>query len=648
MSRARVHEVSSPISLFPFIGILLCTMGALLVVLVAVSRSARDSAQRDLQAKHAKSAKLDPGMQKKMNEVQAYMGSLHQVRSAAEGKLREENTHLSQVEDHIRRLQEKMQSLQVAAAELEAVEKEHYDDREQAQRETTRLNQLIAESKKTIESLKNSTDSAPGSYAVVPYEGPNGTYRRPIYIECVKEGVILQPEGVHIDTADLRPPYGPGNPLASVIRASRDHLVKLNPKESARRDLEPYPLLLVRPEGLITFDRARQAIEAGDFDLGFELVENDWKLKFPQPDPQLAALQQETLVQARARQQILAAAAPRAYRSGSFGMGDRYGEDDDSAEELEASGGTGGYANGPGGRYANGTGSAAVGSGAATGMAASGAASSERPSTPISFNSGSGGGKYPSGGSGAAGPTGLDSAAIAGSGGNQAGSLGGGNITNGDASGGGGDASSEVAGGGGVAAGSAMVSAGDGSSLAGGSGGSPMAPPDPNAPPEMNQPQTVSMMYGSSPPDAAQNARENKRGKNEPSLADSRGKDWALRQKPQRATPVRRTIRVFVRDDQLAILPDGTTDPMAASRGKVVPLKGDTVECLDEFVKDVRDQIDGWGIAGNGLYWRPVILVTVAPQAQRRAEDLERLLRNSGLELRTDETASNAPSRKVQ
>ncbi len=41
MSRARVHEVSSPISLFPFIGILLCTMGALLVVLVAVSRSAR-------------------------------------------------------------------------------------------------------------------------------------------------------------------------------------------------------------------------------------------------------------------------------------------------------------------------------------------------------------------------------------------------------------------------------------------------------------------------------------------------------------------------------------------------------------------------------------------------------------------------------
>lgn len=636
MSRARVHEVSSPISLFPFIGILLCTMGALLVVLVAVSRSARDSAQRDLQAKHAKGAKLDPGLQRRMNEVQAYMGSLHQVRSAAEGKLREEHTHLSHVEDHIRRLQEKMQSLQVAATELEAVEKEHYDDREQAVRETARLNQLIDESKKTIESLQNSTDSAPGSYAVVPYEGPNGTYRRPIYIECVKEGVILQPEGVHIETVDLRPPYGPGNPLASVLRASRDHMVKLAPKEGARRDLEPYPLLLVRPEGLITFDLARQAIEAGDFDLGFELVENDWKLKFPQPDPQLATLQQETLARARARQQILAAAAPRAYRSGSLTMGDRYGEDGDSEEEIQATGGTGDYAGGTGGGNTSGAGGAPVATGDGTGGFATGAGNPDRPSTPINFKSAGGGnGNQGSGSSGEIGSAGLSSAAIAGSGGDQSSSLGGGSAM---ASGGTG----------GAAGGSSTISAGDGGFGGGSGGGSPMAAPDPNAPPGMNQPQAVSMMYGSPPPDSAQNLRDSKHGKNQPSLADSRGKDWALRQKPQRATPVRRTIRVIVRDNQLAILPDGTTDPTAATTGKVVPLKGDTVESLDEFVKDIRDQIDGWGIAGNGLYWRPVILVTVGPQAQRRAEDLERLLRNSGLELRTEETANNAPPRKVQ
>ena len=59
MSRARVHEVSSPISLFPFIGILLCTMGALLVVLVAVSRSARDTAEREVKSKHDNERRSD-------------------------------------------------------------------------------------------------------------------------------------------------------------------------------------------------------------------------------------------------------------------------------------------------------------------------------------------------------------------------------------------------------------------------------------------------------------------------------------------------------------------------------------------------------------------------------------------------------------
>src|SRR3954447_24889898 len=107
MSRARVHEVSSPISLFPFIGILLCTMGALLVVLVAVSRSARDTAQSQVKAEH-KSTAVDEDTQKKIEYVENYVGGLNTVRGQAEEKLRDEHLRLSHVEDHIRRLQEKM------------------------------------------------------------------------------------------------------------------------------------------------------------------------------------------------------------------------------------------------------------------------------------------------------------------------------------------------------------------------------------------------------------------------------------------------------------------------------------------------------------------------------------------------------------
>ncbi len=147
--------------------------------------------------------------------------------------------------------------MQSAAAELQALEEEHYDDHKQAQREIDRLHMLIADSQKSVKKLQDEGSEAKRSYAVVPYEGPNGTYRRPIYIECVNNELIMQPEGVHIRLDDLAPPVTPGNPLATVLRASRDHWLRLNPQAGKSRDTEPYALLLVRPNGFLVFYAAR-------------------------------------------------------------------------------------------------------------------------------------------------------------------------------------------------------------------------------------------------------------------------------------------------------------------------------------------------------------------------------------------------------
>ncbi len=711
MSRARETEVSSPISLFPFIGILLCTMGALLVVLVVVSRDARDSAQRDVKAKQS-AAKVDDGTKKKIAYVQKYVGALANVRSEAERKLHEQHQHLSNVEDHIRRLQDKMRSLQLAANELEGLEREHYDDRTQAEREIERLNQLVDESKKSIEKLQDEAEKAPSSYAVVPYEGPNGTHRRPMYIECVGDGVVLQPEGVRIPSEDLRPPYGPGNPLAATLRATRDHILRMYPKEGENRQTEPYPLLLVRAEGLVNFDRARQAIEGGDFDLGFELVEDSWKLKFPQADPQLASIQQTALVQARARQQVLAAAAPRAYRGEGEGRNSFDDDARDGSSDGEYSGEGGGYGDGGSGSgsgsggsgrgYASGSGTGSgdgmpgVSGGAPGGGGIAGAngmpgGGNGGGSGSGGYGNGAGGGGNGSGsggeagiasnagqeagigmpGSGLSGPAGAPSEPIAGAvdansggGGSSSGGYGGtpggmgGSPGGGGMAGGYGGATGDggsgatagrggmagATGGGGMAGSSGGAGMTSGASGMGSSGSSAMASTDPSMPPDANGQQAVSMMYGTPPPDASQSMRDDE--KRHHSLAETRGKDWALKQKPQRAIPVRRTIRVVVQNNQLRILPEGA--PASSPGGKVIPVSGDTVLSLDSFVKNVHDEIDGWGMAGNGLYWRPVILLSVAPQGERRASDLERLLRNSGLELKTDETANNALPRKMQ
>src|SRR5688572_23326954 len=274
MSRAKATDVSSPISLFPFIGVLLCTMGALLVVLIAVSPSGRAIASRQVTTQHkAAIVDDDPRAREQLEKVNQYVAQLNRVRSEAEAKLREGQLRLSHLESHMRRLEDQLRSLQLAAQEIVDLEQEHYDDREQAEREAERLQQLIAQMRATIDSLKQEQNTKKRSYALVPYEGPNGTFRRPIYVECRNDELILQPEGVRISVDDLRPPIGAGNPLAAALRAAREHLLEIHPEENQNRDTEPYPLLVVRPSGPAMFAPAQRAIKSGDFDFGYELVE---------------------------------------------------------------------------------------------------------------------------------------------------------------------------------------------------------------------------------------------------------------------------------------------------------------------------------------------------------------------------------------
>ena len=71
--------------------------------------------------------------------------------------------------------------------------------------------------RKRSKKRKNAKARAVG-YAVVPYEGPNSTHRRPVYIECRGDSIVLQPEGVKITAEDFSGFLGPGNPLASALR----------------------------------------------------------------------------------------------------------------------------------------------------------------------------------------------------------------------------------------------------------------------------------------------------------------------------------------------------------------------------------------------------------------------------------------------
>jgi hypothetical protein len=110
------------------------------------------------------------------------------------------------------------------------------------------------------------------------------------------------------------------------------------------------------------------------------------------------------------------------------------------------------------------------------------------------------------------------------------------------------------------------------------------------------------------------------------SLAEKRGRDWGLRDAADRSIPITRPIPVQCYGDRLVLMPDQRT-----RNEKTVPLEGDTREAIDAFVSAVWDYMDGWGIAGKGMYWRPVLAVEVFPGGEERFAELSQLLQGSGL-----------------
>ena len=208
----------------------------------------------------------------------------------------------------------------------------------QSQAELQQLRAQIGAAQQQLGEARKAAAGRNRSYAVVPYEGPNQTRRRPIYLECRADAVVLQPEGIDLTEADFEGPLGPGNPLAAALRAAREYLL-------AQRDFdpqagEPYPMLLVRPEGIAAYYAARAAMKSWGCDFGYELVGDDWKLAYPPPDPRLAEVVRQAIASARVTQARLIAAAPRQYAtrpkavyraspSGGFVREDGGSDDDD-------------------------------------------------------------------------------------------------------------------------------------------------------------------------------------------------------------------------------------------------------------------------------------------------------------------------------
>jgi len=658
MSRARPASGAS-ISLFPFLAVLLCTMGALLVLLVLFSRSAKESeraATETAQRQRADDLRLE------QEQLAWRLAQLQDVRDRTLADLSRARMQLAGVEDDNRTLADELDGLERVAAALAADAKPDPADAVTL----AELDRRLKNARESLDAAKRDQAKKPPAYAVVPYEGVNGTHRRPLYIECCIDGVFLQPEGIRLGPGDFEGPPGPGNPLASALRAAREHIAK-GPRESGDPAAQPYPLLLVRPSGVMAYYAAREAIQSWGSEFGYQFVDEDWTLDYPPRDPVLADAEMRAVEESRRRiawlgevrksrpakpvQQYRAATTrggvvadggpsvlgdqsrfdwteEQAAGSQRGGPGRGFAAADGAARREgglvsgAASGGDailgagGGDARGFGG---NGTGQAGGGTGGGAGDTASGSHASDAGAAgsggPNSGGNGLGdryagpskfyaahGGDHPAGGDASA------------AGGSAAGGASGGQSPAGGATG---NAATGAPGAGSLAAGTGA--GGPQTGKAGGAGGSAAGP----AMPGLATPGGAAggMLEGASDAPAGGSATA--------SLAGKRGSNWASLATHDRPIPLRRPIRLECAADEFRILDDGG--------GRVetrIPLGADTADSIDLLVTAVHAKVNRWGIAGDRMYWKPELVLSEAPDGRARREDLERLLVDSGLETR--------------
>ncbi len=701
MSRRGRSKPSGGTQLFSFLDAMICTMGALVVLLHAFARHGQIQIIKE---KEPRAVQREQELQAEKEDLEWRTAHLRQARAKTEAELAEERLKLSHVEDHQRRLQQRFAQLKIAASELERSGSARTQQREQAVAELEATRLKVREAREAVENARRAMQEKVANYTIVPYEGPNHTTRRPVYIECRGDSVVLQPEGIELVPSDFVGVLGAGNPLAAALRSTREYLARQ--PEGAKSSTEPYPLLLVRPDGIEAYYAARAALDSWASEFGYELIGSDWQLTFPEPDSQLAELTRQVVAEARVRQQEYIATSPqlnknrprttfhasahggfvpeRGSRGGGGGGtgGSGPGGWDSLGSNWARRTGTGGGGTSPGGDGMDPSASSSTGNGMGpSGSGGSGTGSDQYAGTGIGSGAdriggtgrgtgtegdrpgdlGTGQGSASQGGSGRDGLL-SDGSQVASGG--RYGAANGSAVSDQSGSGYGGGNSGQTgqsaskasgqfgspSGGDNQSDGSALASA---SGSAGGTGGSSKG-----SGPSSGASSSSGSSGGSGSPGGSPGSQSgsvsvggptfgasSSPGQKPKSLASTRGQDWGLPDGGAGSAAATRPIMIECYNDRLVILSENKNE-----LAQVTPLGPKAQDSMDEFVSHVWQHMKSWGMAGKGLHWRPTLLVQVAPGAADRYAEVKALLDNSGLDVheRQPRSTANVPAKNTR
>ncbi|MCA8989473.1 MAG: hypothetical protein KDA78_17620, partial [Planctomycetaceae bacterium] len=337
MSRRR-SQSEMAVSLFPFLAVLVCAMGSLILLLLIITRNVHPSYQTRqedpvevaetplLVAGESVSAEQltlpetgfapaeigtarwkswQPAATKGQTDAPGYDIDLHadattrmrrqtqfQQQTQRDEKLAMLKNQLLQAQQRREELQQQRQQLQTSMnssqMSLQQTRQQQMNLAQQLQELQQTAPQLAQEIKRLttlLEQKKNQQKPVSNEYEIVALDRKSGQVHAPIFVECRKQKIKVQPELLEVDSVQLTDYSPTKNPLAIAIL---EHW-----KRGPYAAEQPYVLLIVSPDGIEEFYTMSQLLIANDIHYGYELIDPDQTFFFGTPNQTLSQQMQQ-------------------------------------------------------------------------------------------------------------------------------------------------------------------------------------------------------------------------------------------------------------------------------------------------------------------------------------------------------------------
>jgi hypothetical protein len=228
--------------------------------------------QRRRDALHKVLVSDDDAVRDRLKAIQVQMQSTTEKIEGQRAEIQDIKSRLGAGQGRLARTR---QDLDSRRAELESANTKS----EGSKKDLARLTADLVSLERTLADLKAAREREKQTYSLVPYLGKRGDNRRPLYVECTRTGIVFHPDKFTVNDVS-------SSGVAVRSEVERRVAAQKLTLAAARAELDhtPYLLLLVRPDGVMSYYQTLSALTGIAVDFGYEFVEADWAFDFSDRD----------------------------------------------------------------------------------------------------------------------------------------------------------------------------------------------------------------------------------------------------------------------------------------------------------------------------------------------------------------------------